>query len=61
MALEESRDPAGIASTPAALGGDAEGRDDGPRRVDATTVARLVVVVDQAEINPGRLRQDEAS
>src|SRR5215471_11923106 len=60
MALEESRDPAWIAPTPAALGGDAEGRDDGSRRVDAPTVARLVVVVDQAEINPGRLRRDEA-
>src|SRR5262244_2831109 len=60
VALEKAADPRGIASAPAAFGADTEGRDHCSRGVDASTVSRLVTVVEETEIEPSRRRYGEA-
>src|SRR5262249_61996345 len=60
VALEKAADPRGIASAPAALGGDTEARDHDSGGVDASTVSRLVAVVEETEIEPSRCRHGEA-
>jgi hypothetical protein len=61
MAFEQAGEARGLAAAPPALGGDSERTDRVAGHVDASAIARAIVVVDEAQVDTQRAGPRQAA